>query len=182
MTKYEWTKKEVEIATTDYPPDNRRFIDAFLDAVKQAGQSLTRTKFFELYEACAPGEGEDADYFDYSVLDDHWVLGADFSEAWHMPPTPPLPEITTKATGGTIDLPDDFCRLGGTPDWIQNERFPICPECDCNMVLFLQLKSLPYEITKKVESLGAYTFGDAGNFYLFHCPKCDTHKTSWQCY
>ena len=182
MTKYEWTKKQIEAATKDYPPDNRKYIDAFLEAVKKAGQSLTRTQFYELYKACGPGEEDDADYFDYPVLDDHWVLIANFSEAWDMPASPTLPRVTTKASVGKTSLPADFISLGGTPEWIQNERFPICPECDCDMVLFLQLKSLPYEITKKDEALRAYTFGDAGNFYLFHCPKCGTHKTSWECY
>lgn len=182
MSKYEWTKKEIDLAMNGDLPKNRKYIDAFLAAVKKAGPNLTRTKFFELYEACGPGDDQDVDYLDYPVFDDHWVLVADFSEAWDMPATPALPRITAKAAIRKIRLPDDFISLGGTPDWIQNERFPICPKCDCDMVLFLQLKSLPYEITKKDEALMAYTFGDAGNFYLFHCPKCGTHKTSWECY
>ena len=182
MTKYEWTKKQIEIATADHPPENCKHIDAFLNAVKKAGQSLTRTKFFELYKTCGPGPDEDTDYFDYPVLDDHWALIADFSEAWEMPSTPSLPRITTQANAGNTNLPEDFCSLGGTPDWIQSEQFPICPECDCDMILFLQLKSLPYEVTEKDKALEAYTFGDAGNFHLFLCPKCGTHKTSMECY
>lgn len=182
MTKYEWTYQQIEMATKDYPPANRQFMDSFLDSVKKAGQSLTRTEFFKLYEACGPGENEDVDYFDYATLDDYWVYTADFSEAWDMPLTPPLPHIITTATAGETALPSDFCSLGGTPEWLQYEDFPICAECDCDMVLFLQLKSLPRSITKTQESLEVYAFGDAGNFYLFHCPKCRTHKTSWECH
>ena len=182
MTKYEWTRKQIEIAAEEHPPENRKYLDAFLAAVKQAGQGLTRTGFFELYEACAPKEDEDADYFDYPILGDHWALIADFSEAWDMPATPPLPRITTQAVTSETPLPEDFCSIGGTPDWIQGDQFPICPACDCDMILFIQLKSLPYAITRNDETLRAYTFGDAGNFYLFHCPKCETYKTSGDCY
>jgi rubredoxin len=182
MTKYQWTKKQIEEATKDHPPDTPKYMDAFLAAVKEAGQSLTRTKFFELFEACSPSDDDDVDYFDYDILSDRWVLVADFSEAWAIPEAEPLPHITTTARCGAFSLPDDFCSLGGTPEWIQNEKYPICPECDADMVLFLQLKSLPYEITRQAEALCAYTFGDAGNFYLFHCPRCGTHKTSWECY
>jgi hypothetical protein len=182
MTKYEWTKKQIAEATKDYPPGNLKYIDAFLAEVMKAGQSLTRTKFFEIYEACGPSDEDDADYFDYAILSDHWVLVADFGEAWNLPEAEPLPHITTTAKFGTFSLPVDFCSLGGTPDWVQNENYPICPECDADMLLFLQLKSLPHSITSQKEELSVYTFGDAGNFYLFHCPKCDTHKTSWECY
>ena len=99
-----------------------------------------------------------------------------------MPEPEPFPRITTTAKFGKQSLPKDFCTLGGTPEWIQNEMYPICLECDADMVLFIQLKSLPYAITKKKEELGVYSFGDAGNFYLFCCPKCDTYNTSWQCH
>ena len=182
MTKYEWTKKQIEEVTKDYPPDNPKYMDAFLAEVKKAGQALTRTKFFELFEACAPSDDDTTDYFDYAILSDRWALVADFSEAWELQDSEPLPRITTSAQFGALPLPADFCSIGGTPDWIQNEKYPACPQCDADMVLFLQLKSLPHEITKQHETLRAYTFGDAGNFYLFHCPKCDTHRTSWECY
>jgi hypothetical protein len=182
MTKYEWTRRQIEIATAGNPPENRKYIDAFLAAVKEAGQKLTMIQFFELYEACGPGDGGHADYFDYPVLDDHWVFNANFAEAWDISTTPTLPRVTTEAAVGNTTLPPDFISLGGTPEWIQEVRFPICAQCDCDMVLFIQLKSLPYEITKKDKSLQAYTFGDAGNLYLFHCPKCGTHKTSWECH
>jgi hypothetical protein len=181
MTKYEWTKKEIESVTSEYPPDDPQYIEAFLAEVKKAGEKLTRTKFFKIYEACAPPKKVEADYFDYAVLDDHWNA-ADFREAWGSFEADPLPRIATKATFGRLPLPDDFCVLGGTPDWIQEEKFPICPKCDRDMALFLQLKSLPYEITKNNEPLSTYTFGDAGNFYLFRCATCDTYKNSWECY
>lgn len=182
MKKYEWTKRQVEVATKEYPPDSRKYIDAFLTAVKEAGEGLTRTKFFELFEACGPGEGESVDYFDYPILADHWVLSADFSEAWDIETARPLARIATKAFAGKTELPADFCSLGGVPDWIQNQKFPICPTCDCDMVLFLQLKSLPYEITKKRKTLSPYQFGDAGNFYLFQCQTCGSFRTSEECH
>ena len=182
MTKYEWTKKQIYEATKDYPPENRRYLDAFLEEVKKAGESLTRTKYLELFEQGRPPLDADTDYFEYDVLDDRFALVANFSEAWQIPEVEPLPRITTTSKCGKVKLPDDFCTLGGTPDWIQNERFPICPQCDADMILFLQLKSLPYELTKKREDLAAFTFGDAGNFYLFQCPACDTYKTSSECY
>lgn len=182
MTKYEWTKKHIKIATKDNPPENSKYIDAFLAAVKEAGEALTRTRFFELFKACGPPDDEDPDYFDYPVLDDHWVLIADFKEVWDMPSVAPLPLVTTQAKFGKVSLPDDFCVLGGTPDFIQNERYPICPGCDADMVLLLQLKSLPYEITSEVKALEAYTFGDAGNCHIFICPSCGILKASQESY
>jgi hypothetical protein len=182
MTKYEWTKAQVETATAEFQPEDRTYIDAFLAEIAKAGEELTRTQFEEIFEAGSPPDEVDAGYFDYNILSDHFVLVADFSEAWDISESTPLPRVSTKANFGDVALPDDFCSLGGTPEWIQNEKYPICPKCDGDMVLFLQLKSIPYEITKNHEELEAYPFGDAGNFYLFHCTNCGTHQTSWECY
>jgi hypothetical protein len=183
MTKYEWTKRHIDEAKKEYPPDNPKYMDDFLAAVKEAGQSLTRVKFFELFDSCAPpDDDDDIDYFDYDVLSDLWTLGANFGEAWTIPAPEPLPRITTTAKFHEQSLPDDFCSLGGTPEWIQEEKYPICPQCDNDMVLFLQLKSLPFELTRVTKALDAFTFGDAGNFYIFHCVKCATHKISCECY
>jgi len=182
MTKYEWTMKQVAEATKEYPPSNRQYIDAFLAEVERAGESLTRVRFFELFKACAPPLDADVGYFDYEVINDRWTFTADFSEAWKIPAIEPLPRITMTAKFGKRSLPGDFCCLGGTPDWIQNEKYPICPKCDANMVLFLQLKSLPYSLTEHHEELDAYTFGDAGNFYLFQCPNCGAYQNSEQCH
>lgn len=181
MTKYEWTKKQIAEATEGHPPENMQYFDAFLAEVQKAGESLTRTRFFELFEQCRPAR--DADYFDYAFLDDHFAYGvANFAEAWNMVEHSQLPTVTARAMYGDLALPQEFCRFGGEPDWIQSVDFPICKECDANMVLFLQVKSLPYELTKDREELRAFTFGDAGNFYVFHCPKCGTYNTSAEGY
>ncbi len=182
MTKYEWAAQEIKAATKKYPPTDCKYIDALLARLKEAGESLTRSKFFELLETCGPALGDSVDYMDYDVLHDHFSLCANFREAWEIPDVTPHPRIVTKAKYGQIKLPDDFCTLGGSPDWIQSEKFPICGECDADMILFLQLKSIPYRLTKENEELNAFTFGDAGNFYVFQCPKCWEYKTSSECH
>ena len=182
MTKFQWTKKQVDEATRDHPPANPVFIEAFLREVQAAGEGMTRVQFFEIYRRCAPTRDENADYFDYEILSDHFTHMAGFHEAWKLVKTKPLPKITTAANASDVGLPLDFISLGGKPEWIQGEEFPICPKCDKDMVLLLQLKSLPYEITKLHRNLRCYTFGDAGNFYVFTCPKCGTFKTSSECY
>ena len=182
MSVYEWTKRQIEEAKDGFPPYESRYMDAFLAAIGEAGESITRSRFFEILDACRPGEDEDVDYPDYEVLEDHLLLGADFGEAWTIAEPEPLPVVTTSAKSDGVPLPDEFCRLGGTPDWIQDGRPPICKQCDADMVLLVQLKSLPYELTREHPELQAFTFGDAGNFYVFICPACGTHGTSWDCY
>jgi hypothetical protein len=118
------------------------------------------------------------------LFDTQLCYAADFSEAWDVTEAPILPEV--KAEGGfrfeSVKLPEDFIKLGGEPDWIQNERYLICEKCDRDMGLLFQVKSLPYEIREQRPELERYAFGDAGNMYVFQCPECGGLRSDEQCH
>jgi hypothetical protein len=58
----------------------------------------------------------------------------------------------------------DGHKLGGTPDWIQSDETPDCPECGEPMDFYGQLDHLG-----SVESLR-----DSGMIYVFLCRECYT--------
>jgi hypothetical protein len=57
-------------------------------------------------------------------------------------------------------------RLGGSPEWLQGEDIPECPNCEKGMEFVLQLDSS--------EEIG---FGDMGMLYAFVCPRCRVSAT-----
>jgi len=67
-------------------------------------------------------------------------------------------------------------KVGGLPDWIQNEDHPTCPECGKLMVFVVQVNS-DEAIKGKKQVL---MFGDCGKLYSFSC--CHTVTTLMQCY
>lgn len=182
MTKLEWVEKQIQIAGEGHENFLGDLKEKFISLIQQAGENLTRTHFWKLFHELRPKDAGNL-YCDYMILDTQFCYSADFSEVWDVSKAPLLPEVKgSNFKWGAVDLPADFIKLGGEPDWIQDESFPICETCDCDMALMVQVKSLPYEITKKHEDLNIYTFGDAGTLYIFQCPNCQACHTDWQCY
>ena len=177
MTKVEWLRNQIKAASEGFPDLDAHFIPKLVAAVEAAGEGITRSEFMRLFESFAPSDAGPA-HCDYMMLDTQLSYAADFSEAWDIPKIEALPEVSTRAQIQGVELPGDFLKLGGEPDWIQDEGFPICDGCDRDMVLFAQLKSLP-DLTGTPD-LSAYRFGDMGNLYVLSCRACGTFKVDMQ--
>jgi len=175
MTKLQWVEKQIEIAGDNDSSFLGEFKNTFLSRIRDAGESLTRTQFWKLFRELKPRDKKL--FCDYMILDTRLSYAADFSEVWDTSKAPTLPELKGQFCFGSVKLPADFVKLGGDPDWVQDERFPICGKCDRDMGLVVQIRSLPQKLTEKHEELQAYTFGDAGTFYLFQCPHCYSCQT-----
>lgn len=63
-------------------------------------------------------------------------------------------------------------KIGGGPDFIQEENWPICPECKKKMSFYAQLDSLNDD----------YCIGDCGMIYVFICFDCLETKAIIQSY
>lgn len=53
-------------------------------------------------------------------------------------------------------------KLGGNPDFVQQERRPCCPSCDNEMVFYAQIDSINDD----------YVIADCGMVYIFLCFEC----------
>lgn len=176
MTKVDWVKQQIEASSEDRPALGASFIE-LIEQVSAAGDELTRFEFMRLVDRLCPDE-PGPEFYQYMLFTNDLEYSADFSEAWEIKKWPALPIVTTASSSGGISLPEDFVRLGGDPEWLQDDSVPICPECDRDMVLLIQIKSLP-RIASHPE-LEAYCFGDMGTFYVFNC--CNTFTTLEQCH
>ncbi|WP_284195339.1 hypothetical protein [Chitinimonas prasina] len=65
-------------------------------------------------------------------------------------------------------LPTTFSQLGGHPTWIQDARYPLCPDCEQTMMFLGQLDHQDMED------------GTEGIYYAFICLDCRTTATSYQ--
>ncbi|OGC68835.1 hypothetical protein A2415_02725 [candidate division WWE3 bacterium RIFOXYC1_FULL_39_7] len=69
-------------------------------------------------------------------------------------------------------------KLGGNPDWIQNDETPICPSCNKKMSFIAQIDSVEHQSGLNPNSVNAlspdqeYMFGDVGMIYVFYCFDC----------
>jgi len=63
-------------------------------------------------------------------------------------------------------------QLGGTPQFIQQEDFPFCPECEDQMTFYGQLDSINDD----------YCIADCGMIYVFVCLDCNETKSIIQSY
>lgn len=73
-------------------------------------------------------------------------------------------------------------KLGGEPDWIQNDDTPQCEQCRTAMAFVAQIDSVehisvhnPLAFDKKsasVKKLRGWMFGDVGMIYVFYCFNC----------
>lgn len=86
-----------------------------------------------------------------------------------------VPVDTNKAENGL----GKKTKLGGKPDWIQNDETPRCPICNNKMEFVSQLDSIDY--TGNPDSFGSkYMFGDVGMIYTFLCKNCGQAKSVFQ--
>jgi hypothetical protein len=63
-------------------------------------------------------------------------------------------------------------KLGGDPEFIQSEEWPLCPECGQKMSFYAQLDSLNDD----------FCFADCGMIYVFVCFECNETKSIIQSY
>lgn len=71
---------------------------------------------------------------------------------------------------------ENLNRLGGSPCWIQDSYYPICPKCENTMRFVAQLDSrLP---TQEGEE---FLWGSGGIGYAFWCDACQISAWTWQC-
>jgi hypothetical protein len=54
-------------------------------------------------------------------------------------------------------------QLGGSPNFLQEETWPLCPECSRKMLFYAQLDSLNDE----------FCIADCGMIYIFLCLNCN---------
>jgi hypothetical protein len=62
-------------------------------------------------------------------------------------------------------------KLGGVPDWIQNDETPNCPVCAAPMTFYGQLDCIGDQIA----------LGDCGMIYVFCCFGCGTTQSLTRC-
>jgi len=71
---------------------------------------------------------------------------------------------------------ESFLKIGGQPDWIQDEEHPHCEKCN-SLMKFIGQISTNEELTNGKDCL---VFGDSGKLYVFFC--CDLIKCIPQWY
>ena len=78
-------------------------------------------------------------------------------------------------------------KLGGKPDWIQQEETPICQDCGTPMTFVSQIDSVEHDWESNPHSVDAlsdnqkWMFGDVGMIYVFFCFDCNTTSSAFQC-
>lgn len=65
-------------------------------------------------------------------------------------------------------------RLGGEPDWLQNDETPDCPRCATPMAFTAELE-------EGDEAAACANFGGGGRGYVFTCRPCAEAAFLWQC-
>lgn len=79
-------------------------------------------------------------------------------------------------------------KLGGAPDWIQNDETPRCPHCKQKMMFVSQIDSINHDEEgnpHRIDCLSdeqRYMLGDVGMIYVFFCFDCCEPKSVFQCY
>lgn len=77
-------------------------------------------------------------------------------------------------------------KLGGAPDWIQEEQWQRCAGCKAPMAFVGQIDSIEIESKKNPHSQPAgkqdYMWGDAGMIYVFYCFTCASSANVVQYY
>jgi uncharacterized protein YwqG len=74
-------------------------------------------------------------------------------------------------------------KLGGEPEWIQEEENIKCPICKRKMSFIGQIDSIDYgKNVNKDNDQQLYIFGDVGMIYIFFCFDCLKPKSIFQSY
>ncbi len=77
-------------------------------------------------------------------------------------------------------------KLGGEPDWEQNDDVPVCGGCKEKMTFVAQIDSVEHQIDSNPHSVPArsndqkWMFGDVGMIYVFFCFDCLETKSVFQ--
>ncbi len=78
-------------------------------------------------------------------------------------------------------------KLGGGPDWVQNDRVPVCEGCKKKMTFVAQIDSVEHQWETNPHSVPAsskdqkWMFGDVGMIYVFFCLDWLETKSVFQC-
>lgn len=88
------------------------------------------------------------------------------------------------------EYPDNLglrTKLGGDPEWIQDEETPTCPDCGAAMVFVGQIDSVEHDapenpLRRDALAVKDYMFGDVGMIYVFFCYDCCRPAAVHQCY
>lgn len=75
-------------------------------------------------------------------------------------------------------------KLGGSPDWIQNNATPFCAGCKKPMTFVAQIDSISAaenELGRVLSERNSYMFSDVGMIYVFWCSKCNETQSVLQC-
>jgi len=80
-------------------------------------------------------------------------------------------------------------KLGGAPDWEQNDDTPQCPGCGQQMTFVGQIDSMEHWSVDNPHSIDPisgtrdphFMFGDVGLIYVFFCSECLEPAALFQC-
>lgn len=94
-----------------------------------------------------------------------------------------LPELKLQASKGDIALETGLSHIGGKAEMQGEVPIPVCPECDLNMSLLLQLDSIGrFPQPSGTGPLREYAFDGVGMLYVFKCPECFEVKAKVVCH
>jgi len=83
-----------------------------------------------------------------------------------------VPEVMLVPKGIGLNKEKPFnCKIGGKPDWIQDNKIPRCKKCKNDMSFVGQLASIGCKGNVK-DNIDKLIFGDCGCFYVFSCFDC----------
>lgn len=91
-----------------------------------------------------------------------------------------LERVPPGARAVGLDYPENLglrSKLGGDPDWIQEDETPACESCGEPMTFVAQIDSVEHDNPRnplRKSPLGNqhYMFGDVGMIYVFYCFDC----------
>ena len=101
-----------------------------------------------------------------------------------------LEQVAPGTSAIPTNVPDDSglrTKLGGDPDWIQDDETPDCDNCDEEMSFICQIDSIHHDSKYnplRRDCLGRkqeYMFGDVGMIYVFFCFDCCETTAVCQC-
>jgi uncharacterized protein YwqG len=78
-------------------------------------------------------------------------------------------------------------KLGGVPDWDQEDETPICASCNEPMTFIGQIDSIEHDSADNPHRIDCispdqqYMFGDVGMIYVFCCIQCLETRSIVQC-
>ena len=76
-------------------------------------------------------------------------------------------------------------KLGGEPDWAQNDESPACPDCGGEMSFVGQIDSMEHNEDRNPHRQDYdeqdFMFGDVGIIYIFFCRDCLVSHSVFQC-